>query len=144
MLHFLAGLAPGQLVADLGMDAAYSGTQAGAQTSVTITVNPDGTWTVTFNAGDTPSGTPTSGFWATGAFPDFGLDYELQYAVSGEVGAPVVTNGASSFTAITAALTIQVAKNAANALADVTLNFRPRGSSSTALTEATQLQANGA
>lgn len=139
----MAGRTPAVLVADMGMDGAYSATQAGAATSVTLTVYPNGSWIVTFGAGDTPSGTPTSGTWATGG-DDAGQDYEVQFTTAGEVGAPVVTNDASSFTRISAPLTITVAKTLANALADVTINFRAVGTAATTLTETSQFQANGA
>lgn len=134
----------GSLVADFGMGAVYSGTQASAGTSVTLTVYPDMTWVITFGSADTPSGTPTSGVWATGVGSDVGFDFEVQYTTAGETGSPVITNDAASFTQITAPLAITVSKSLADALADVTVNLRRRGSGVTELTETSQFQANGA
>jgi hypothetical protein len=136
------GRAPAALVTDLGMDVQYAGTQAGSATSVTVTISPNGTWSVTFGGGDTPSGTPTSGFWLQGG--GVGTDYEVQFVKTNELNSPGGVNDAAAFTPVTGALTASVTKTAADASADVAINIRLIGASSTALTESTNLAANGA
>lgn len=140
VMPLLSGVVDFGLVADFGMGAVYSGTQASAGTSVTLTVYPDGSWIITFGSADTPSGTPTSGRWANG----YGFNYEVQYTTAGETGSPNISNDASSYTPVTAPLGITVSKNLANALADVTVNIRRIGGSSAELTDTSQFQANGA
>lgn len=137
--------APATLVADVGLGANYSGTQAFAVTSVTLTVNPDGSWAITFGSGDTPAGTPTTGTWANEVgITDAGADFEVQFTNANEVGSPTVDNDASSFAALTSAKAITVRKTEANASSDITVNFRPVGSTVTALTETSNFAANGA
>ncbi len=132
------------LVADFGMGANYSGTQAGAGTSVTLTVYPDGRWEITFGSGDTPAGTPTSGRWATGSASDIGLDFDVQYTTAGGGGSPTIVNDASSYTQITIPLAISVSKAMADANVDVTVNLRKRGGSAAELTDTSNFAANGA
>lgn len=132
------------LVSDFGMGASYSATEAASATSVTLTVKTDGTWAITFGSGDTGAGTPTSGVWATNVFSGVGAAFELQFTTANEVGSPGVSNDAAAFTQITANLAIQIFKTAANASADVTVNLRKLGSSSTELTDTTNFAANGA
>lgn len=143
LLPVIAGTSA-SLVADFGMGTVYSGTQASAGTSVTLTVKTDGTWTITFGSGDTPSGTPTSGTWVTNGGSGVGSQFEVQFTTAGAVGSPNISNDAAAFTQITSDLAITVSKNLANALADVTVNIRKLGSSSTELTDTAQFQANGA
>lgn len=131
------------LAADMGMDAAYSGTQAGSPTSVTLTVKSDGTWEVTFGGGDTPAGTPTTGNWAASTLTGIGNDYQVLFTTANSVNSPTITNNASEYTTITGDITITVAKGSANASADVTAAFRSVYGG-TGLTETSNFAANGA
>ncbi len=132
------------LVADFGMGAAYSGTQAASPTSVTLTVKRDGTWTITFGAGDTPAGVPTSGTWSTSSTATIGDEYQLLYSTANLVNAPTVTNNASTWTQITGDITITVAKASANASGDVTPSLRPVGCPAAPLSDTANFAANGA
>lgn len=140
----LNGGAGAALVTDFGMGASYSATQAGSQTSLTLTVRTNGTWDIVEGAGDTIGGTPLTGVWATNTFSGVGAGFELQFATANEVNAPTISNDAAAFTQITADLSIQVAKLSANASVDVTPNLRKLGSSSTELTDTANFAANGA
>jgi len=140
---FLVKLPAVGLAADVGMDTNYSGTQAGSPTSVTFTAKNDGTWTVTFGAGDTPAGTPTSGNWAASTSAGIGDEYRVTYSTANPVNSPTITNNASTPTIISTDITITVAKATANASADVTVLFTPiYGSGS--LTDTANFAANGA
>lgn len=132
------------LVFDFGLGANYAGTQSSANTSVILTVKRDGTWTVTFDAGDTPSGSPTSGTWHRAPHSTVGDNYEVIYAVSNQVGTPVVVNGAAAYTAITGDIVISVSKNGADASADVAPSIRKTGTTSPVLTDTSNFAAEGA
>lgn len=140
----LNGGAGAALVSDFGMGASYTGTHAASAASVQLTVKTDGTWAITFGAGDTPAGTPTSGVWATNTFSGVGAGFEAQFTTANEIGTPGIGNDAAAFTQITTDLSIQVSRTGANASADVTVNIRRLGSSSTELTDTANFAANGA
>ena len=132
------------LAADFGMTGPYTSTDAGAAASLTLTVNPDGTWALSVGGGDALGGAPTTGTWAAYTAGGVGDDYELQFAVDTEVNTPNVSNGAASFTHMASSLAITVSRIMANASCNVTVNIRPLGASSTALTDAANFAANGA
>lgn len=145
----LAGMAGCQqptiaLAADFGMGASYSGTQAGSPTSVVLTVKNDGTWTITFGAGDTPAGSPTSGTWAASTSAGVGNDYQVLYETSGAVNSPTITNNASTYTTVTGDITITVARAAANASANVTVSMRALNCPTNTLSDTANFAANGA
>src|SRR5689334_19331360 len=118
------GLGRIEFVADFGMGLNYSGTQAGLPTSVTLTVNPDGTWAITFGGGDTPAGSPTSGTWALIPQTGAGNDIEVLFTKTNEVGGPTGANDAATYTRLTAPLSVTVSKAGANASADVAVDMR--------------------
>lgn len=132
------------LAADFGMGASYSGTQAASPTSVTLTVKRDGTWTITFGAGDTPAGSPTSGNWAASTVANAGDDYTVVYSTANAVNSPTVNNDAATPQIIDQDRAITVSKGAANASADVTVLIVPIGSFGAALTDTANFAANGA
>ena len=111
-----------QLVSNIGLGAAYTATQSASNTSVILTIKSDGTWTVTFDPGDTTSGTPTSGTsLLTGGIA---ADHEVLFTVSNQVGSPVISNGAASYTALTSNRTVSVSKNGSAASADIRVDIR--------------------
>ncbi len=132
------------LVADFGMGANYSATQAGSPTAVTLTVKRDGTWTVTFGGGDTPAGSPTSGTWTTSSSTAIGDEYQVLYTVSNQVNSPTVTNNASDWVLVNGDITLTIAKGAADASADVNARIRPTGCAAAELSETSNFAANGA
>ena len=136
---------PVLLAADFGMGAAYSGTEAGSPTSVTLTVKADGTWTITFGGGDTPAGTPTSGNWTASTLAGIGSDYRVAFSTANPVNSPTITNtDAPTPTIIDGDKVITVAKGSANASADVTVSITPIYGSQTTLTDTANFAANGA
>jgi hypothetical protein len=143
LLPMFSGGAPTTLVADFGMGAAYAGTQAGAATSVTLTVNRDGTWAITFGSADTPSGTPTSGTWASAPLTDAGDYFELKFTIANQLNSPNTSNDAAAFTRLTSSLSVQIAKTLADASADVTVDIQSVGGALT-LSDTSNFAANGA
>lgn len=130
-------------VNDFGMGASYAADEAGAATSVTLTVNRDGTWAITFGSGDTPSGTPTSGNWAASRFSTVGDAFEVKFTQSNEVGSPGIANDAASYTAITANRAIAVSKTGADASADILVEIREAGFTVPVLSDTSNFAANG-
>ena len=104
------------LIADMGLAGTYTSTDSGAtvqQASLTLTVNTDGTWTITRGTGDAGTGTPLSGNWANGApLSGLGNDYEVLFTVNSTDGFATITNGAVSYTSLSAGRAIQVLVNA--------------------------------
>lgn len=125
LLMHLVGLtgAGVNLVNPLTIGASYQvdeTTAPPANAQLTITFKRDGTWTITVGTGDTLTGTPSSGNWAAAPSATVGDNATIQYSTANLVNSPVVNNGASSPTTISADRTISVAKNSALASADVT------------------------
>ena len=114
------------LVANLGFDASYLSTDAVNPTAaLTITVKRDGTWTVTVGPNDDLNGGTASGTWAVNPAFDVGDLAEVQFVTANEVNSPNITNGASSYTALTSDRTIAIDRGAgASASVDVTVNVR--------------------
>lgn len=131
-------------VGTLGLAAAYSGTQSASNTSVIFTAKRDGTWAITFDVGDIPSGAPTSGNWSSNPTSTIGDNFEVRYTISNQVNSPTTSNGASSYTAITSNRAVSVNKNGANASADILIEFREIGTVTPVLTASTNFAANGA
>lgn len=137
-----------QLVADLGLDAAYAAQDDGAlphTCAMTYTVKRDGSWTMTVAADDSFSvGTTFSGFWCADPSADVGDGFEVRFDSANQVNAPTITNDASAYTAITGDLTYVVSKGAgATASVDLTPNFRRAGGSSAELTDTANMQVTG-
>lgn len=130
-------------VNDFGMASNYSATETGAATSVILTVNRAGTWAITFGSGDTPAGTPTSGSWAASPFSTVGDIFEVKFTPSNQVGSPTITNGASSYTALTANRSIEVSKSGADASADILVEIREVNIAAPLLSESSNFAANG-
>ena len=131
---------PNFLPADLGIAANYSSTQAGNATEITLTIVTDGTWTLTVGGGDTLGGTPTSGNWLNSG--GVAADHQVRFTASNQVNTPTVTNGASSFTAVTANRTFKVEKTLDNASADCLVEIQAIGGATT-VSDTTNLAANG-
>lgn len=129
------------LATNLGIGAAYSGTDPGAAAGCTFTLKTDGTWEISFGGGDTGSGTPLTGTWLTGGSA---ADYEVKYTPSNEVGAPSITNGAAAFTAVSANRSITVNKTGADASADVLIEIQKTADTTESVSGSTNLAANGA
>lgn len=87
-------------LAALTHGATYTATEpTGTDVRVMLAFKTDGTWEVTFDPGDTPTGTPLSATW----LPSGGLvaDYEVKFTVTvSPASYGVVTNGASSYSAL--------------------------------------------
>ena len=132
MLPFFGLLIPkamAVLVANLGFDASYLSTDAVNPTAaLTITVKRDGTWTVTVGPNDDLNGGTASGTWAANPSFDVGDLAEVQFVTANPVNSPTITNNASSYTAITSDITINVSKGGgASASVDITVNVRCSG-----------------
>lgn len=131
-----------RLVFDLGLGAGYTATQSAASTSVIWTIKTDGSWEITFGAGDTGGGTPLTGTWLQAG--GNASDYEVQFSTANESGSPIITNGASSFTAVSANRSIEVSKSLADASADVTGVIRRIAATSESVTDTSNFAAQGA
>ena len=127
------------LVADLGLGAAYTSTQATSLAELTLTIKTDGTWTLTAGTGDTLGGTPTSGTWLIPG--GIAAEHSVRFTPSNQVNTPTITNGAASFTAIASNITVKVEKSLDNASADVLVEIT---SANGAVSDTTNLAANGA
>lgn len=128
------------LVNDLGMDTTYSSTQAGAAVEITVTIATTGGWTVTVGAGDTLGGTPSSGTWLNAGTAG---EHQVRFTASGEINSPTITNGASTFTAVSANRTFKVEKNTADASCNCLIEIQ-KTIGGRILTETIALEVNGA
>ena len=108
-----------------GVGAAYSSTEVAANSGITFTLKTDRTWEITFDAGDLGSGTPLTGTWLNAGGTV--TDYEVRYTSSSEVGSPSISNGASSYTAVSANRVFTISKNGANASNVLTIEIRGIG-----------------
>jgi hypothetical protein len=142
LLPLLGGSEQEYLVNDIGLGAAYESTEVAANAGVIITFKNDGTWEVTFDAGDIGSGTPLTGSWLTSG--GVVADYQLRYTVSNEVGAPVVGNGAAAYSVLSSNRVISVEKNGANASADILVEIQRIVNPTRTLSDTTNCAANGA
>ena len=132
---------PNFLPADLGIANSYTSTQAGSAAEITLTIATNGTWTLTVGAGDALGGTPTSGTWLNSG--GVAADHQVRFTESNQVNSPTVTNGASSYAAVTVARTFKVEKTLDNASADCLVEIMPIGGANT-VSDTTNLAANGA
>lgn len=141
MLYFalLAGKSR-TLSVDLGMAAAYTSTQAGSAVQLMLRFTPAGTWLFTVGAGDTLGGTPTSGTWGDAASAG---TTKIRYTVSGIVGGGGISNGASSFTDLTANRDLDFTDLSANTSATVLIELQEDGGGDF-VSETISMAANGA
>lgn len=129
------------LINDLGLAASYTSAQVGpALAELTLTVTTSGTLTLAAGSGDSLTGSPTSVTWLS-----FGsaADYEVQFTTSGLVNSPTVTNGASTWTAVSANRSIKVEKNNDIAEATVLVEIRRTVNPTRTLSDSTALIVNG-
>lgn len=135
----------GALVSDFGLVGPYSSADAVNPTALaTITVNTDGTWAITVGPGDVLTGTPASGTWLHPATAGYSHEYQVQFVVTNQVNAPTIVNDAAAFTTVTSNLALQISKGGgATASADITVNLRRVGSSTTELTDTANFQVDG-
>lgn len=137
----LRGSNPDTLVNDIGLEAAYDSVQSAALAELTLTFSTAGTWAFTVGAGDTLGGTPTSGTWlASGA----AAEYEILFTPSNLVNSPTVTNGAATYTAMSANRAFKVEKNNADASAECLVSIRRIVNPPRTLTDTTNMAAKGA
>lgn len=128
-----------------GYDSADTGS---ANAQCIVRVHSNGTWDILGGLGDSITGSPTSGFWANVAPGQTfnGAFFELQYVTSNLVNSPTITNGASSYTAITPTfIDISIATSSGTLVrsADVTVNIRGLGNTSPILTQTFNCSAQG-
>lgn len=135
----------GVLVSDFGLVGPYSSTDVVNPTaSAQLNVKTDGTWTITVGAVDTLAGAPTSGTWLNPAVAGYAHEYQVQFVVTNQVNAPTIVNDAASFTTVTSDLALNISKGGGvTASADITVNFRPVGGSSTVLTDTANFLVDG-
>lgn len=130
------------LTVDLGIGANYTATQTGAETNVILTFKTDGTWEITFGAGDTGGGSPLTGTWlVAGGSPEL---YEIRYTPSNQVNTPVIVNDAAAFTAVSANRLVSVSRTGADASADILVELREIADLTVSVSDTTNFAANGA
>lgn len=108
-----------------GVGASYSTTHVASNAGILFTLKTDRTWEITFDAGDSGSGTPLTGTWLNAG--GTASNYEVRYTATNQVGSPVITNPASSYVAMSANRAFEISKNGANASATLTIEIRGIG-----------------
>lgn len=138
------------LKASLDAGSAYVGTDGPGGNPAgfcTLTIKTDGTWTITAGADDILSGTPTSGYWILGGAPiaGIGTTHEVIFSHTGVTGTGTISNGASSYSALTADRTFTfTATLGQNGLTQCTPTIRKIGTTTPVCTETIQIGATGA
>lgn len=130
------------LVSDLLIGAAYSATQSAAAVSVIFTLKTDGTWAITFGAGDTGGGTPLTGTWLLAG--GVAADYEVKYTFPNQVNSPTIVNDAAAFTAMSANRVGSVSKTNADASSDFQIEIRKIAKPGEYTTDSSNFAAEGA
>lgn len=142
VMYMVDGGDSDKLVADLGLGAGYSATQAASLAELTFTVRTDGTWTMTVGAGDSGPGSPSSGTWLLAG--GVAAEYEVRFTNSGDSGTPILTNGAAAFTAMSANRTFKIEKTNSDASTTMTAEIRRIVNPPRTLTDAAGMSALGA
>src|SRR5690349_8608192 len=125
MLHFpLLGGKVRTLAADLGMGASYDSSQSASTVSLTLTFTAAGAWAFTVGAGDTLTGTPSSGTWGT---TGYGAATRLRITPSGTSGVGTITNDAASFVDITTDRIFRIVDTGANTSTNLLIEIQEDG-----------------
>lgn len=138
------------LKSSLDAGSSYAGTDTeplGALSAFcTLTILTDGTWAVTAGSDDDLTGTPTSGYWVLGgaAIAGIGTTHEVIFTHDGVTGTGSITNGASSYSALSSdrAFTFNAA-TAQSGLTNVTVTIRKIGTTTPVCTQTIQIGATG-
>ena len=141
LLGYIGGNGAAGLLKDLGLASDYGATDVGANAAVTLTIKTDGTWTITGGAGDIVTGSPTTGTWLRAG--GVAADYQVKFTPSNQVNSPIITNGAATFTAISANRAITVEKTAATASATVLVELQLIADPGDSQSNSTNLDAEG-